>query len=167
LENLRRHIQTLYLYSYPLFAINSINIDKRDGVVFADEQVLDDTNIKADTLGERRLRTPLKPLYRISKLIKEPRNLISKGPKYYIDNSGFIFYYDTVGFCDLRYHKIMKEEIKNNKIIIKLSGIYSPFTLPRPSPKGYKWVGVLYLGKEPWVLYNFSESKLNKTRRAV
>ena len=48
---------------FPIWVINSDNIWEQDGIVFIDEKVLDDRNQKGDTIGKRRLQTPLKNLF--------------------------------------------------------------------------------------------------------
>ena len=48
---------------YPVYVLNSDNIWEQDGIVFIEDQVLDDLNQTGDTIGQRRLKTPLKNLF--------------------------------------------------------------------------------------------------------
>ena len=49
--------------TFPIYVIGTDNIEHRDGVVFADAKVVDDTNMKGSTIGIRRLQTELPHLY--------------------------------------------------------------------------------------------------------
>ena len=48
---------------FPLYVVHSDEVLRRDGVLWVDGAVLDDTNVHGESLGERRLRTPLKNMY--------------------------------------------------------------------------------------------------------
>ena len=62
LENLIQSMLDLKI-KFPIWVLNSNNVWEQDGVVFIDNTVLDDLNQKGDTLGKRRLQTPLKNLF--------------------------------------------------------------------------------------------------------
>ena len=52
-------------FEVTLYVINSNNVWEQDGIVFIDNTVLDDLNQKGNTLGKRRLQTPLKNLFNL------------------------------------------------------------------------------------------------------
>ena len=56
---------------FPIWVINSDNIWEQDGILFIDEKVLDDRNQKGDTIGKRRLQTPLKNLFNLKFQIEQ------------------------------------------------------------------------------------------------
>ena len=47
---------------FPVYELPSGNWDRRDGLLFLDNQIVDDTNQQGDSLGVRRLKTPHKNL---------------------------------------------------------------------------------------------------------
>ena len=48
---------------FPIYVIGTEEIEETDGVLFADNRVVDDRNMSGDTLGARRLQTSLPNLY--------------------------------------------------------------------------------------------------------
>ena len=67
----------------------------------------------------------------------------------------------------LKYLKISKVELKESATLIRVRGHNSPFTVPRPPEVGYTWAGILHLKGLPWMLYEYSETKLKDTKRKV
>jgi len=57
--------------------------------------------------------------------------------------------------------------LKDSATLIRVKGHNSPFTVPRPPEVGYTWAGVLHVQGLPWMLYEYSETKLKDTRRKV
>ena len=53
-----------------MLCLRAIGI-KQDGLLFLDDKILDDKNMKGDNLGIRRLQTPHKNLYPIKNQIDE------------------------------------------------------------------------------------------------
>ena len=76
---------------FPVFVLHTDNIELIDGILFIDNQILDDTNMLGDTLGKRRLQTPMKGLYNLKYMVEDISELIQHQGKYYIDNVGFFF----------------------------------------------------------------------------
>ena len=68
---------------FPLYVVHSDEVMRRDGILWIDGAVLDDTNVEGQSIGERRLRTPLKNMYdlkhQIDNLIDECKLTISNG----------------------------------------------------------------------------------------
>ena len=165
--NLKRNIQKLLDCEYPVFAINTSDIEERDGLVFADGKVLDDKNVKAETLGERRLKTTHKNLYRLNTYKKDIQAVLHQRSRYYIDSLGTLIYYEKAVWCPLRYHEISEVNLKGTCTVIRLKGINFPITVQRPPPGGYPWAGIIYANNNPWLLYDYAEFKLKDTRRKL
>ena len=51
---------------FPIFVLHSDNVELLDGILWLDDQVLDDKNMKGRSLGIRRLQSPMKSLYPLS-----------------------------------------------------------------------------------------------------
>ena len=51
---------------WPVYVLHSDEIEERDGLLFCDTQIVDDKNMKGETLGIRRLQTPHKNLYHLN-----------------------------------------------------------------------------------------------------
>ena len=48
---------------FPLYVVHSEDVITRDGLLWCEGAIIDDRNIKGNSLGERRLLTPQKNLY--------------------------------------------------------------------------------------------------------
>ena len=48
---------------FPIYVVHTDEVTTRDGVLWCDDKVVDDRNISGDSIGQRRLKTPLKNLY--------------------------------------------------------------------------------------------------------
>ena len=83
------------------------------------------------------------------------------------DNLGQPFYYEKTQFVSLRYLKIKRVERKEQASLLWVEGSNSPFTVPRPPEDGYSWAGILHMRGYPWVLYEYSQTKLKDTRKKI
>ena len=45
--------------NFPVFVVHTDNVELIDGILWIDNQVLDDKNMKGKTLGQRRLQSPM------------------------------------------------------------------------------------------------------------
>ncbi len=61
---------------FPVFVLHTDNIELIDGILFIDNQILDDTNMKGSTLGLRRLQTPMKGLYQLKYMVQDISELL-------------------------------------------------------------------------------------------
>ena len=95
---------------FPVWVINSDNIWEQDGIIFIDDKVLDDRNQKGDTIGKRRLQTPLKNLFNLKFQIDDYIGLIKHRGKNYVDSVGKHIYYEKTEYTPLKCHKIMRIE---------------------------------------------------------
>jgi hypothetical protein len=153
--------------TFPVFLLDSGNWDLADGLLFLEDLVLDDKNQTGKTLGARRMQTPHKNIHPLSKMITSPNGLLKQKTKYFIDNAGTPFIYEKTRMLPLKYLKISKVEKKSSATLIRVKGCHVPFTVPRPPESGMIWAGILHLHGYPWMLYEYSETKLKDTRRKV
>ena len=152
---------------FPVFVLHTDNIELIDGILWIDNQLLDDLNMKGDTLGKRRLQSPMKSIYPLKYMLNDVREYLIHQGKYYIDTKGFFWTKEKTKTVPLIYHKIMRVEQKDIVSKLWLSNCPSPFTLARPLPKSVSWAGVLYLDEHPWVIYEFSERRKKTTWRKI
>ena len=153
--------------SFPVFLLDSENWEEYDGILFLDNKVLDDRNQDGNTLGARRMQTPHKNLQELKYMVEYPNGLLKQRTKYFIDNSGRPFIYEKTTMLPLKYLKISKVELKDTATLIRVKGHNAPFTVPRPPEVGFTWAGILHVQGLPWMLYEYSETKLKDTRRKV
>jgi hypothetical protein len=152
---------------FPVFVLHTDNIELIDGILFIDNQILDDTNMSGDTLGKRRLQTPMKGLYNLKYMVEDISELIQHQGKYYIDNVGFFFEKIKRTKVNLKYHKILRVEKKNIVSMLWIKNCPFPFPLKRPLPENASWAGVLYRQGVPWLLYDLAEEQKKDTWRKI
>lgn len=152
---------------FPVYKIGSGDWIRADGLLFIDDQLVDDTNQDGETLGVRRMQTHFKDKYRLNKAIGSPNGILKQSNPYFIDSKGVPFAYQKTLMCALRYLKIEEVVPKGTASIIRVKGVRTPFTVPRPPATGMEWAGVLHLHGLPWMLYEYSDTKLKDTRRKV
>ena len=71
---------------FPLFVVHTDNVELIDGILWVEDQVLDDTNMKGDTIGIRRLKSPMKSMYPLKYMVNDIQYQINQQGKHYIDN---------------------------------------------------------------------------------
>ena len=153
--------------TFPVFLLPSGNWEEYDGILFLDNNVLDDRNQVGETLGARRMQTPHRNLHFLKHMISHPNGILKQKTKYFIDNSGKPFIYEKTTMLPLKYLRISKVELKSSATLIRVKGHAAPFTVPRPPETGMDWAGILHIKGIPWMLYEYSETKLKDTRRKV
>lgn len=159
--------KTIKKVSFPVFILPSGNWYERDGLLYIENRLVDDRNMSGDTLGKRRVQTPMRNLLPLRKSLGSHIGVIKQSSKYYIDSKGAPFIYEKTKSCSLRYYKIKDIERKDTASILKVKGISFPFKVPRPPIQSMTWAGILHLGDLPWLLYEYSSEKLPDTRRKV
>ena len=152
---------------FPVFVLHTDNIELIDGILWIDNQVLDDKNMSRKTLGIRRLQSPMKSLYSLKYMLENESDLLHHQGKFYIDSSGIFFTKIKTSTTLLRYHKIMRVEKKTSASQLWVKDCPFPFTLKRPLPENASWAGVLYRQGIPWILYDLSEEKQKDTWRKI
>ena len=152
---------------FPLFVVHTDNVELIDGILWVEGQVLDDTNMKGNTIGIRRLKSPMNGMYPLKYMVDDIPSLLKHQGKHYIDNSGFFFTKEKKHKVGLKYHKILRVEKKTIASVLWIKDCPFPFTLKRPLPENASWAGVLYKEGIPWILYDISEEKKKDTWRKV
>ena len=91
--------------------------------------VVDDTNVKGYTIGQRRLNTPHKNLYELRHMIDNFVDLSRHRRKFFVDSNGKFFRYEKSITAKLYYFKI-KEVIEKDIItLIYVENVPFPFEL--------------------------------------
>ena len=151
--------------NYPAYVLPYNTWKEEDGIMFLSGKVLDDRNQTGNTLGVRRVQTPLKNLHPIRRMVFDWIGIVKSEHKYFIDSNGMCFTYLKTMFATLKYVPI-KEVIKRDKnCILKIAK--AQFIIPRHPHHTLKYAGVLYNGDYPWALYRYSEFKLKTGGRKV
>lgn len=159
---LTRTLRSYHKIDFPVFRISDEPVII-DGLVFVDGRVIDDRNIPAETLGQRRLLTshelaPIKKMREnIIDLIKEKIPVES----WYIDRLGKPFKYKRTTRLKIISHKIDKVIYRNTYSIIIVNKVNFPIVLERP-PSG-SFAQILYYKEYPWKLYSITDEKQKST----
>lgn len=153
------------LIKYPVYILPSNNWYSKDGLLLMDQKVLDDINQQGNTLGLRRMQTPLKNLHPIRRMVYDWVGIVKSEHKHFIDSNGMCFTYIKTLFVQLKYLPIKEVVKKQRNCILKVVG--GQFIVPRPPSSQIKYAGILHHEGYPWALYNYSELKLKTGRRKV
>lgn len=157
-----------YQIKFPIYLLPSdITIQRKDGIVFADNKVLDNKNVSQPTLGLRRLHSPVVELFPLRKRITRLEELFRNKNKIklFIDTNGDIREYIKTERVDLKCHKIKRVISKGSYSLILLEGINTPFAEPRPPE--VLWAYVLYRRGIPWLIHSFLEEPARDTWRKI
>ena len=84
-----------------------------------------------------------------------------------IDSNGKYFRWIKNKKCNLISHKIDKVEKRDIATLIWVDSIPFPFFVKRPPEARLHYASVLYMDKQPSILYSFSETKQKKTWRKI
>ena len=152
---------------YPVFVLPSGGWELVDGLLLIDNKVVDDKNMEGRTMGQRRMQSAHKDLLVLRKMITSYNGILKQGTKYFIDNVGKPFIYEKTKFAQLKYLKIKKVAQRQVVSTLTVEGHNAPFTVPRPPAPEMEWAGILHLYGLPWVLYEYSETKLKDTKKKV
>lgn len=74
---------------FPIFVVHTDNIELIDGILWIDNQVLDDLNVEGSTLGKRRLQSPMKSMYPLKYMLNDIKEYLIHQGKHYIDTKVF------------------------------------------------------------------------------
>ena len=152
---------------FPIFPVHTDEITLVDGILWIENQVLDDKNMKGKTLGIRRLQSPMKSIYPEKYMIKDIRSYHDHKGKFYIDNTGYFFRKQKTTKATLKYHKILRTEKKIVASVLWVKDCPFPFTLDRPLKDDQQWAGILYRDSIPWILYDTSSEKKKNSWRKI
>jgi len=157
---------------FPIFTITSTykRIWDEFNIKYIETQngiyILDNKNLKGDTLGERRLKIttgsryiPRKAYYNITQLIKSKT-------KTYIDNTGCVFTYRKTRTVPLKYYKVTDVVSTEEGCILSFKGIN--FKLKTNCREAYEinYIGLL-ITNMGYILYDTSEEKKRDTIRKI
>ena len=152
---------------FPVFEIHTDNVEEIDGILWIDDQVLDDKNMSGETLGARRLETPMKSIYPLRYMIDDIIGVLKHRGKNFIDSNGYVFTYEKTDTLQIKYHKILRKVKKGVCAVVWLKDCPFAFTEKSPPPPEVTWAGVLYRNDIPWKIYNYSDKKEKDTWRKV
>lgn len=137
-----------------------------DGIVFVEGKAYDDRNVKAKTLGARRLNSPLQlsklhtAYTDIVSMLKDNKSYIS----WFIDRYGRIIKYQKTRFEKLVCHRIVQVLHKKTYSLIIAENLNFVLEVPRPPISSY--IQVLYYKGMPWKLYDYYlEPIANSTKK--
>jgi len=153
--------------NFPIYPIHTDDVIGVDGILWIENQVLDDRNMKGETLGIRRLQSPMKSIYPIKYMIEDIPSYLQHQGKFYIDNSGYFFTKEKTTKVNLKYHKIMRVDQKDTASVLWIKDCPFPFTLPRPLLQDQSWAGILYREGIPWLLYDTAAEKKKNSWRKI
>ena len=160
---------------FPIFSIkendqivyvNSITYARRGEKLL----ILDDTSLEGHTLGERRLR--LEPKTREVLAYRYPTwetvvGKKSRGPKQYIDSSGYVFVYTPSRSISVKYYKVLAQVIQEGRgSLIYLETLNAPISIPKVLPENDWYFGVGVLNGEPLV-FDISLTRKGNTWRKI
>ena len=152
---------------FPLYALPSDDWYSVDGVLFLQEQVVDEKNLPGETLGIRRLQCGRRDLLPLKKAVLDLPALISCKTKSFIDAIGRPFIYQKEHRSKLKAYKIKRIEQKETASLLWIHEWPSPFTLPRPPLGDPQWVRFLHYGDAPWIFYDYVRQPTKDTYRRV
>lgn len=110
-----------------------------DGLVLIGDQIVDDKNMPGETLGMRRLQSPMKSIYPLRYQIDDEIGMMKHRGKHFIDTNGVYWYNEKTGTAQLKYHKIRKIDRKDIATVVWLKDVPFPFIEARPPQEGSSW----------------------------
>jgi len=158
--------KTIKNITFPIYRLRSDNWSYTDGLLFLDNEIIDDRNMPGNTLGLRRVQTSDPRLGKLNKQIISVQGLLKQATPYFIDSKGIPFIYQKTQMCTLKYKHINKVHKAEGSSFIICKKI-PPFRVPRPPETGQRYAGILYLKEWPYMLYEYSEGPKKDTRRKV
>ena len=152
---------------FPLYPLPSDNWYEADGVLFLDNQVLDEKKMPGPSLGVRRIQCGRKDLLPLKKAVLDIPELLKCKTKFFIDRFGVPFIYQKTYNSRLKTYKIKRIDKKDTASLLWLEGTSAPFTIPRPPLNEPTYVRILHYEGEPWLLYDYVREAEKPTYRRV
>lgn len=156
---------------FPVYRIpNYKTVRVVDGLVKLDDQILDDTNVKEETLALRRLRSPLyQELYKMR--ISHPTleaflRRVKRGQKF-IDSSGHIFTYIPSRFFPVKTLYIDRVDRNYSYVRVFLKGIRQPLIDVTGPRNAEPWAVVVFRAGSPWFILSYSHYKNKDTKKKL
>lgn len=152
---------------FPIYVLNTDNVELIDGLLIAEDQIIDDKNMPGENLAMRRLQTPMKSIYPLKYMIDNIPDLIRHRGSNYIDSNGKYFFLEKTKTSPIKYHKIGRIDGKGNAALVWCLNIPFPFVCKRPPRLEDTWAGILYRNGIPWELWEFSTERKKDTWRKI
>ena len=109
---------------FPVFTVHTDNVEISDGILWVEDQVLDDRNMKGKTLGIRRLQSPMKSIYPLKYMIEDIPSLLIHRGKQYIDSAGHYFVKEkTTKLKRFLQSAMQKIKDKLKKVLSKIASL--------------------------------------------
>lgn len=156
--------------SFPVYKFRKYNSVKNDdGIVYVDTfyktYIVDNTNLKGETLGERRLRVKTKefPLYPFKVFYSSARELVlnSKTSDTYIDTKGRIFKYKKTARVHVKYYEIKTVIKYRNKSIVHFKDFPLPVVISSSKFEHFFKFGGFFKFSDYYMFYGFSEEPVD------
>lgn len=148
---------------FPVYVIHSENVELIDGILWLDNQVLDDKNMLGETLGIRRMQTPMKSLYSLRYMIRDIVGMSQHKGKNFVDSDGRVIAYEKTEKCKIHYHKITKRFKRGVATMIKFKGIDRLMEVATPPSEDAAWAGIVYRRGLPWEIRDFAVEEQKST----
>lgn len=117
--------------SFPVYNLRHVTRTYEENkVLYAetiyDTYIIDNKNLRGDTLGERRLRVQGEKLYRLGEVVENLQQFkqISKKSDNFIDSTGKVFKYKKSRYCTVRTYEVVA--VHPNKVV-SLRGTSIPY----------------------------------------
>lgn len=153
LKSALKTVQNYHTINFPVFKLPG-EPQLVDGLLVSEGRLIDDTNVEGNTLGARRLKSPVK-LSIIKTYRKDLVDLIKDSmstEEWYIDYIGNVFRYRKTTTEKVRCHKITSIMYRDTYSIITVKGVNFPIIVDSPPTGSY--AKILYFGDFPWKLYD-------------
>lgn len=152
---------------FPIYVLHTDEVEKQDGLLFCDTQIVDDRNVKGTTIGQRRLQSPHKNLYPLKFMLTDFRGMILHRGENYIDTIGRYFRYQKTRTGIIKSYEIEDTEQKELATLIKLKDIRHRFEVKRPPDTALKFAQVLMINNRPSILWSLSKQREKNTWRKI
>lgn len=159
-------------YNFPIFQLSDkyINIIKEGNLSYAvdsanDRYLIDNKNLKGDTIGSRRLRVVDKAsLAKFTKAIFSLEYLIlnARSNVYYVDNLGKVVTYKRKIRAMLKSYKLLSST--KHGLILKDYGV---FKTPFKPDKGNQYINILHIPNIGDIIHSSSKEAIIPTWRLV
>ena len=157
----------LHKIVFPIYVLHTDEVVEQDGLLFCDTQIVDDKNVKGDTIGQRRLRSPHKNLYKLKYMLDDFRSMIQHRGQDYVDTYGRYFRYEKTDVATVTSREILDIRQKGQASLVWCRDIPFPFEVKRPPKDTVNFAQILMYKGRPSVLWSFSKEKQKDTWRKV
>jgi len=160
--------------SWPIYKIRQYTaLNTERGITYIETYhnswLIDNKNLKGDTLGERRLRMDKEDLYPLSGVIFNISQLVhdKSQTRKYIDSSGELFTYKKERFYKVTCHKVLKiKPIEGQGYAIWAKGLHAPMQVRDMPLEKIQYVTVVNI-KKGYFLYDIRTEACKDTRRKL